>query len=180
MQTARSSNYYNSTLTHILPHIGYKRPRKPIDAADRDVLACQLAACESLPRAVCDLYDAAPSRDLWKAMLTEWLRQAHTRCKGMLNHYYLKCTLGRLFAVRDIGHGTISWWPTDCAAYVHWYDVLYPHRRSRARFNETEKFQILCAIYRKLNATINNSIFTTAVAQTCWTMKENKGTLIVA
>ena len=79
-----------------------------------------------------------PSRDLWKAMLTEWLRQAHTRCKGMLNHYYLECTLDRFFAVRDIDHGSISWWPTDCKAYAHWYGVLYPNRRSRARLGETE------------------------------------------
>ena len=98
----------------------------------------------------------------------------------MFNHYYLKCTWDRLFAVRDIDHGSISWWPTDFKAYVHWYGVLYPNRCSRARFNETQQFQILCAIYRKLNATINNSMSATALAQTCWMMKENKGTLIVA
>ena len=167
-------------MTQIVPQVGHKPPRKPVDATERDVLACQLAACESLPRAVCDLYDAAPSRDLWKAMLKEWLRQAHGRCKGALNHYYLKCTLGRLFAVRDIDHGSISWWPTDCPSYVKWYGALYPNRCSRARFDEDEKFQILCAIYRKLNATISPTTFTDALAQTCWAMKENMGTLAVA
>ena len=58
--------------------------------------------------------------------------------------------------------------------------ALYPNRCSRARFDEDEKFQILCAIYRKLNATINPNTFTNALAQTCWTMKENKGTLTTA
>ena len=75
---------------------------------------------------------------------------------------------------------TAPWWPTDCPVYVHWYGLLYPNRCSRARFSETEQFQILCTIYHKLNVTINTSIFTTALAQTCWAMKENKCTLAVA
>ncbi len=164
----------------ILPQIGHKPSRNPVDDTKRDVLGCQLAAYESLPRAVCDLYDAAPSRDLWKAMLKEWLRESHTRCTGMINHYYLKCTLDRLFAVRDIDHGSISWWPTDCPSYVHWYGALYPNRCSISRFDKDDTFQILCATYRKLNATINPTTFTNALAQMCWAMKENKGTLTTA
>ena len=124
--------------------------------------------------------DGAARRPSWKAMLKEWLRQAHSRSKGMLNHYYLKCTLDRLFAVRDIDHGSISWWPTDCPSYVHWYGALYPNRCSRVRLNEDEKFQILCAIYRKLNATIHRTTFTDALAQTCWMMKETRNTLATA
>ncbi len=130
------------------------------------------------PSAICTA--RAPSRDLGVAMLTEWLRQAHSRCKGMFNHYYWNCTLVRLFAVRDIGHGSISWWPIDCKAYVQGYGVLYHSRCSRARFSDTEKFQILCATYRTPNASIHNSMLTTSVAQTCWTMTENNGTRVVA
>ena len=44
----------------------------------------------------------------------------------------------------------------------------------------TKQIQILCAIYRKLNVAINTTMFTSALAQTCWTLKENKGTLITA
>ena len=99
--------------------------------------------------------------------------------QGVLNHYYMKCTLDRVFAVRDIDYGTISWWPTNCPAYVYWYKLLYPNRCSRARFNEDEKFQILCAIFRKLNKTYYGSTFPNALAQTCWKMKESAGTLSI-
>ena len=174
-QKIRSSNYYCTTLQRIVQQTGTKPIKIPVDATERDVLACQLAGHDSLPQAVCNLYDATPSRDFWKAMFTEWLRQAHTRCKGVVHHYYVKCTLDRLLAVRDIDHGTISWWPTDCPAYTHWYDTLYPNRCSRARFSEDEKFQILCAIYRKLNATKPPTTFPQALAQTCWSMKADAG-----
>ena len=80
-QLIRSSNYYSSTLIEIVPQTGQIPKKKPVDATERDVLACQLAAHDSLPRAISDLYDATPSRDLWKALLTQWFRQAHTRCK---------------------------------------------------------------------------------------------------
>ena len=174
-QKIRSSNYYNSTLRRVVPQTGHKPVDKPVDATERDVLTCQLVALDSLPREVCDLYDANPTRDLWKAMLKEWLRQVSRKCTGVFDHYYLKCCLDRLLAVRDIDHGTISWWPTECPSYRYWYDILYPNRCSRARFDEDEKFQILCAIYRKLNSTISPSTFTCALAQTCWKMKQEKG-----
>ena len=51
-------------------------------------------------------------------------------------------------------------------------------RCSRARFNEDDKFHILCAIYLKLNERTNTT-FTTALAQTCWAMKAKKGSLII-
>ena len=174
-QKIRSSNYYSSTLKRVVPQSGHKPVKKPVDATERDVLTCQLAAHDSLPRAICNLYDATPSRDLWKAMLKEWLRQASTRCTGVFDHYYLKCCLDRLFAVRCIDHGTLSWWPTECPSYVHWYGILYQNRCSKACFHEDEKFQILCAIYRKLNSTRGPSTFTDALAQTCWKMKGEKG-----
>ena len=163
-----------------MPQRAHSRVQTPVDATERDVWACQLAAYDALPRAVCNLYDASPSRDLWKAMLQEWLRQAHTRCTGVLNHYYLKCCLDRLLAVRNIDHGTISWWPTECPSYLYWYDILYANRCSGARFDEDEKFQILCAIYRKLNAVNNQSTFAQALAQTCWSMKEDNGVAVDA
>ena len=40
-------------------------------------------------------------------------------------HYHMKCCLDRLFAVRNINHGTISWWPTQCPSYTTWYKELY-------------------------------------------------------
>ena len=174
-QLTRSSNYYSCTLKKVMPQTGTKQAPKPVDATERDVLSCQLAAYDSLPQAICDLYDTTPSRDLWKGMLQEWLRQARTRCKGVLEHYYLKCCLDRLLAVRDIDPGTISWWPTECPSYVYWYKVLYPNRCSRAHFNEDDKFQILCAIYRELNAMKSPTTFAEALAQTCWTMKADNG-----
>ena len=175
-QVTRSSNYYSATLKNIVPQAGYAENQKPVDATERDVLACQLAGHDSIPRSVCDLYDESPSRDLWKALLLEWHRQAHIRCTGVLDHYYMKCTLDRLFAIRKVDHGTISWWPTNCPSYTYWYDVLYPKPCSRAGFSEGDKFQILCAIYRKLNATKPGSTtFPDALAQTCWKMKATKG-----
>ena len=157
-----------------MPQVGHNPIEIPVDASERDVLTCQLIAA-ALPQAVCDLYDANPSRPLWCAMLKEWLRGAGLRCKGVFDHYYLKCCLDRLISVHCVDHGTISWWPTECPSYVYWYDILYPNGCYRAPFDEDDKFQILCAIYRKLNATKGPSTFTDALAQTCWMMKEDHG-----
>lgn len=179
-QNIRSSNHYSSTLKCIVPRTGYKPLAKPVDATERDVLTCQLVAFDSLPQEVCNLYDTHPTRELWKVMLKEWLRQASLACKGVFDHYYLKCCLDRLFAVRKIDHGTISWWPVECPSYVYWYGILYPNRCSRAHFHEEEKFQILCAIYHKLKLVFFRCTFTDALAQTCWNMKEAKGRAVDA
>ena len=59
---------------------------------------------------------------------------------------------------------------------LYWFNVLYPIPCSRAGFNDDDKFQILCAIYLKLNAVKPGSTtFTDALAQTCWKMKAIKG-----
>jgi len=167
-QLVRSSNFYSVTLKQVVLQSGHSKVDKPTDPVARDLLACKLAGFDALPRIVCDLYDESPSRDLWKAMLLEWHQQVETKCSGAFGHYYMKCCLDRLFAVRRIDHGTISWWPTECPSYVKWYSLLFPNRQS---FTAEEKFQILCAIYNKLNATRNSS-FPDALAQTCWTLKE--------
>ena len=88
-------------------------------------------------------------------------------------HYYMKCCLDQLFATGNINHGTISWWPTQCPAYTTWYKELYAESKA---FDENDHFQILCAIYRKLNAARTCS-FTDALAQICWSMKEKKGSV---
>ena len=112
-----------------------------------------------------------PVRDLWKAVLQQWQAQGNNTCAGAMGHYYMKCCLDRLFAVRGINHGTISWWPTQCPAYTTW------HKELCAKSEDTEDhFQILCAIYRKRN-TIHTCTFTDALAQTCWSMKETKGSI---
>jgi len=98
-----------------------KRENRITGCVARDVLMCRIVGHDSVPRAVCALYDAAPSIHLWTAMFHEWLRQAQSRVSGAFNHYYLKCCLDRLFAVRKIDHGTIGWWPTDCPSYIAWY-----------------------------------------------------------
>ena len=90
----RSSNYYNTTLRRILHQNFRKVAKNPVE---RDVLACKFIGQESLPLAICELYDANPSRDLWKGMLQEWLRQALSRVSGAFGHYYMKCCLDRLF-----------------------------------------------------------------------------------
>ena len=167
---ARSSNFYAATLRKVLLQSRLKVPKDP---AARDVLACKLVGFAAMPSAVCDLYDAAPSRDLWKAMLLQWLSQAHSTCKGAFGHYYMKCCLDRLFSVKYIDHGTISWWPTECPSYRTWYTDLYTNSKD---FDEEECFQILCAIYRKLNGT-RCCLITEALAQTCWSIKEKAGRL---
>ena len=108
-------------------------------------------------------------------MLQEWKQQASSRASGAFAHYYMKCCLDRLFSVRPICHGTISWWPTECPSYKKWYKMLYPHQR----LDDDTKFQILCAIYLKLNtiATSGNCSFPNALAQTCWDLKEKDGRL---
>ena len=106
-------------------------------------------------------------------MLREWHEQVQTKCSGTFGHYYMKCCLDRLFAVKRIDHGTISWWPTECPSYVKWYRLLFPNVQS---FTQEEKFKILCVIYNKLNATRACS-FPDALAQTCWSLKEKDGRL---
>ena len=122
---------------------------------------------DALPHAICELYEANPSRDLWKGMLQEWMQQASSRASGAFGHYYMKCCLDRLFSVRQMCHGTISWWPTECPSYKKWYGILYP----KQRLDDNSKFQVLCAIYLKLNAARNSS-FPNALAQTCWYWRE--------
>jgi len=78
----------------------------------------------------------------------------------------------RLFAVRKIDHGTISWWPVNCPAYGDWIRLLYPDQT----FSKEERFQILCSTYLALNAKKPCS-FPDALAQTCWVKKENNGKL---
>lgn len=173
----RSSNYRSTTLKCVMLQSGHLSVKEPADSATRDVLMCRIAGHDSLPHATCDLYDAAPSRDLWKAMLKEWLHQVRSRMSGAFDHYYMKCALDRLFAVRKIDHGTISWWPTQCPSYIRWYDILYPNRCSRARLDEEKKFQILCIIYKKLNRIKHGCTFPDALAQTCWDLKEKRGSL---
>ncbi len=93
-----------------------------------------------MPGACLVLYEKNPSRELWKASILTWLEQVHSKCSGCFNHYYLKCSLDRAFAVRTFSYATISWWPTECPAYLHWYKLLYPDRR----LTTEEKFQVLC------------------------------------
>ena len=142
----RSSNYYSTTLKEVLLQSGLKKAKMPIDSVSRDVLACQIVDA-ALPKACCDLYDARPNRDHWQAMLEEWLQQIRSKCRGPCSHYYIKCCLDRIFAVKRIDHGTISWWPVTCPAYNSWYKLLYPDRS----LSEQEKFQILCATHTVLN-----------------------------
>lgn len=171
----RSSNYYNATLRRVVLQSRHKSVKAPHNPVERDVLACRIIGQDSLPHAICELYEAKPSRDLWKGMLQEWMQQASSRASGAFGHYYMKCCLDRLFSVRQICHGTISWWPTECPSYKKWYRILYPHQR----LDDDSKFQILCAIYLKLNtiATSGNCSFPNALAQTCWDLKEKDGRL---
>ena len=74
----RSSNYYSSTLTKLLPQNHLAAPRQiPANAVARDVLACRIIGVDAMPAATCDLYDAQPSRDLWKAIMVTWLENVH-------------------------------------------------------------------------------------------------------
>ena len=175
-QKFRSSNYRSTTLRKIrLPsRIGKARLLQSNDAVKRDVLACRLVGEDGMPGACCDLYDKNPSRDLWKASMLSWLEQVHSKCSGCFNHYHLKCTLDRAFAVRKFSYATISWWPTECPAYDLWFQLLYPGKSLTAE----EKFQVLCNTYLALNQTKNCS-FPEALAQTCWMHRDKNGTLHV-
>ena len=166
-QLIRSSNYYSATLRRVVLQSRHKSVKAPRNRVERDVLACKIIGQDALPHAICELYEANPSRDLWKGMLQEWMRQASSRASGAFGHYYMKCSLDRLFSIRQICHGTISWWPTECPSYKKWYGILYP----KQRLDDNSKFQVLCAIYLKLNAARNCS-FPDALAQTCWYLKE--------
>ena len=171
----RSSNYRSTTLKNVVlqPHLGTPRP-KPEDAVKRDALACQIVGVDAMPATICDLYDAQPSRDLWQAIMVTWLEQVKKMCSGCFNDYYLKCSLDRLFAVRNIDHGTISWWPAECPAYQKWYERLYPTKK----LSPDEKFQVLCHTYVTLNSR-KVCTFTCALAQTCWLEKDSHGKLHV-
>ena len=173
-QRCRSSNYRSTILQKIrLPsHIGKAHLLKSIDAVERDVLACRLVGEDAMPAACLDLYDKNPSRDLWKASMLSWLEQVHSKCSGCFDHYYLKCSLDRAFAVRKFNYATISWWPTECPAYQLWFKLLY----SDKSLTTEEKFQVLCQTYLALNRTKNCSL-PEALAQTCWVHREKNGTL---
>ena len=175
-QRHRSSNYYSATLKEIrIPsHIGKARLLQSNDAVERDVLACRIVGEDAMPGTCCDLYDENPSRDLWKALMLSWLEKVHSTCSGCFNHYYLKCTLDRAFAVRKFSYATISWWPTECPAYRLWFQLLYPNKS----LTTEEKFQVLCNTYLALNRTKNCSL-PEALAQTCWVHREKNGTLHV-
>ena len=176
-QRFRSSNYRSTTLTKILlpSHIGKARLlQSNDDTVERAVLACRLVGEDAMPGACLALYDKNPSRDFWKASMLTWLEQVHSKCAGCFNHYYLKCSLDRAFAVRAFSPVTISWWPTECPAYLNWYELLYPDRS----LTTAEKFEVLCATYIALNRKRHCSI-PEALAQTCWVHREKNGRLHV-
>ena len=77
----RSSNYRSITLKKLRPqsHLGAPR-RIPKNGVARDVLACQIVGIDAMPAAACDLYDAQPSRDLWKVIMVSWLENVHKVC----------------------------------------------------------------------------------------------------
>ena len=154
-QQRRSSNYRSTVIRNIrLPsHIGEPRLlQSNVNTVERAVLACNIIGEDAMPNACLSLYEKNPSRDLWKASMLTWLEQVHSKCSGSFNHYYLKCTLDRAFAVRTFNTGTISWWPTECPAYVSWYKLLYPDRS----LTTEEKFQVLCTTYITLNQEKNH------------------------
>ena len=102
-QRFRSSNYRSTNLRKILlpRHIGRARLLQNNDATvERAILACRLIGEDAMPRACLALYEKNPSRDLWKASMLTWLEQVHSKCSGCFNHYYLKSSLDRAFAVR--------------------------------------------------------------------------------
>jgi len=174
-QRVRSSNYRSTILKKIrLPrHIGKARLlQSNDDTAERAVLACRLVGEDAMPGACLALYEKNPSRDFWKASMLTWLEQVHSKCAGCFNHYYLKCALDRAFAVRAFSPATISWWPTECPAYLNWYKLLYPDRS----LTTEEKFQVLCATYIALNRKRHCSI-PDALAQICWAEREKNGQL---
>ena len=149
-QRFHSSNYRNTIIRNIrLPsHIGKPRLlQSNVNTVERAVLACKIIGEDAMPNACLALYEKNPSRDLWKASMLTWLEQVHSKCAGSFNHYYLKCSLDRAFAVRTFSPATISWWPIECPAYVSWYKLLYPGRR----LTTEEKFQVLCTTYITLN-----------------------------
>ena len=96
-------------MTKLRPQSHLGTPRQvPTNGVPRDALACRIVGVDAMPAAICDLYDAQPSRDLWKAIMVTWLENVHKMCAGCFNDYDLKCTLDRWFAIRKIDHGTIS------------------------------------------------------------------------
>ena len=142
------------------------------DGVERAVLARKVVGEDAMPGACLALYEANPSRDLWKASMLTWLEQVHSKCSGCFGHYYLKCALDHAFAVRRFDPATISWWPTECPAYLHWYELLFPDRS----LTWEEKFQVLCTTYLALNRTKTCSL-PDALAQTYWLKMEQNGRL---
>ena len=102
-------------------------------------------------------------------MLLQWLCHTGSTCSGVFGHYYMKCCLDRLFAVKHINTGIVSWWPTLCPSYRNWYKKLHANGNN---FNEEERFQILCVTYCRLNSK-RTCTFPEALAQTCWSMKDD-------
>ena len=147
---------------------------EPSEAVTRAVVICRIVGVDAMPDACCNLYDDNPSRDLWRAVMLTWLEQVHSKCVECFSYHCLKCSLDYVPAVRTIDPGTISWWPTECPAYLDWYKLLYPDRNLPSE----EKFQALCKTYAELNQ-CNHCCIPAALAQTCWMEKKKKGKLLV-
>ena len=105
-QPWRSSNYRNTTLRklRVPSHCGQARVLQSNAGVERAVLACKVVGEDAMPGACLALYEANPSRDLWKASMLTWLEQVHSKCSGCFSHYYLKCALDRAFVVRTFDH----------------------------------------------------------------------------
>ena len=63
-QLIRSSNYYSATLRRVVLQSGHKSVRAFKNPIERDVIACKIIGQDALPHAICELYDANPSRDI--------------------------------------------------------------------------------------------------------------------
>ena len=106
--------------------------------AKRDALMARIVWI-AVPRSVFDLYDQQPSRDLWHAAHATFQENLSKTASGICAHYMHKCALDRVFSVRRIDPGTVSWWPTRCPSYIDAYKKLWPNRTLR----EDEHFDAL-------------------------------------
>ena len=164
----RSSNYYSVTLRKWRHGPLDTWQKVPKSRSARDALMARLVFA-SVPHPLWTLYEAAPSRDYWKAANVMFQSAVSDVSKGIMADYMHKCVLDRVFAVRDIDPGMISWWPLNCPAYVNGLGKIFGDSLS----SEEDKFLALMYVYKQLRRVRSSSVPDT-LAHLCWHMKDSR------
>ena len=113
-----------------------------------------------------DLYEQNHDRTAWRRFNLQMADKIGQTTKGMFAEYMHKCVLDRILSVKAIDAGTVSWWPTECKAYVNAYAKLWKNGVPKA-----QRFSALMYIHREIKKMKPGHRLSDTLAHTCWDMK---------